>query len=625
MTIEHAIDSAPDGSHGAVLRVRCTNDQAVALSRLLGRLYPGRRHTFLPLLGAGFTHSCSIPDTPNNLRRKWPAIAVQLLLGSTTKCAEPGEAPALDGVSQSDGTSHDALARQQSREGDARGSVVRRPRTWATGGTGSGGDIPPPGESASKQLRRARHLPAGERRIVLERLFNQGDASAFEAGLLLAQTLEEMGAWNESLAVYDALERQPPGRQGVVRAGRLRALSSLGKHDEVIAQVAIDESSPALRGLLGLALAATKGVESALAHLEYCWQSSEASTTSVALALARIYWQCGRYHEAAAPYRLVFDRAPADLAQADYAASDFAAIIELARLGEYDDLASGRLLDCLIAYCNRATEEDRASDRAHQLVLSGLEIGRRLRDSARLLRAYQLVVDDLLQRREGHRLVELIEAAATDFRRGLLTATQRFDILDAITDNLADYPQLLRPSLIENYEDLLRTALERDQGEAGPLPQESREIYRSLYDLDRRNPLCVRYRRMATLRRAGSGERADAQRDHVALTGKRVAIIGGHDSTRLRVRERLERWGVRVDEVAPATSGRVSEREILDRVRLSDLILLIVTYMGHDMSTIVGNLAARGALSGQVLSVDCRGATGVTRAIAEWADALHAR
>jgi hypothetical protein len=58
-------------------------------------------------------------------------------------------------------------------------------------------------------------------------------------------------------------------------------------------------------------------------------------------------------------------------------------------------------------------------------------------------------------------------------------------------------------------------------------------------------------------------------------------------------------------------------------VRLSDLIVLVVTYMGHDMSTIVSNLSARGALAGQVLPVECRGATGVTRAVTEWAQTMQ--
>ena len=58
-------------------------------------------------------------------------------------------------------------------------------------------------------------------------------------------------------------------------------------------------------------------------------------------------------------------------------AAGLAAIVELARFGEYDDLAGERVLDCLFAYCNRTSDEERATDAAHQLVLSGVEIGPR--------------------------------------------------------------------------------------------------------------------------------------------------------------------------------------------------------------------------------------------------------
>ena len=171
---------------------------------------------------------------------------------------------------------------------------------------------------------------------------------------------------------------------------------------------------------------------------------------------------------------------------------------------------------------------------------------------------------------------------------------------------------------------MLRAALDEDEQGTGPMPTASREIYRSLYDLDRRGPLCERYRRVATSRQANQRDRVHAPREYMTLAGKRIAIVGGHDSTRLRVREQLSRLGARVDDVAPATSGRVNERDILDRVRLCDLVVLVVTYMGHDMSTIVSNLSARGALAGQVLPVECRGATGVTRAVTEWAQVARA-
>lgn len=77
-----------------------------------------------------------------------------------------------------------------------------------------------------------------------------------------------------------------------------------------------------------------------------------------------------------------------------------------------------------------------------------------------------------------------------------------------------------------------------------------------------------------------------------------------------------------MDEVPPPTAGRISERDVYDRVHSSDLIVLIVSYMGHDMSTIVSNLKHREALRGKVLPVECRGVSGVCRAIRDWAEGV---
>jgi hypothetical protein len=229
-----------------------------------------------------------------------------------------------------------------------------------------------------------------------------------------------------------------------------------------------------------------------------------------------------------------------------------------------------------------------------------------------------LVIDDLLQRRQGPRLVELIEEAGIDHRQRQITTSQRLDLLDELNDNLMDYRLLFRQPLIDGYEELLKASFEAFDGS---LPELTRDVYRSLYDLDRRNPTCERYRKLLITKSTASTQQQTEQGVPAKLGGKRIAIVGGHERTRQRVRERLHNWGVRIDEVPPSTSGRVSERDILDRVRMSDLIVLLVTYMGHDMSTIVNNLAARNAITGQVLAVECRGASGVTRAIARWSEA----
>src|SRR5207302_780020 len=108
-----------------------------------------------------------------------------------------------------------------------------------------------------------------------------------------------------------------------------------------------------------------------------------------------------------------------------------------------EDLSDSLLLGCIEAFCARASATERAQLDAHQHVLHGLELARRLHDGSRLANAYRNVIDDVLQRRDGARLVTLLADVVADHHSGLLPAAQSFDLLDEIGDNLLDYPLLL--------------------------------------------------------------------------------------------------------------------------------------------------------------------------------------
>jgi len=103
----------------------------------------------------------------------------------------------------------------------------------------------------------------------------------------------------------------------------------------------------------------------------------------------------------------------------------------------------------------------------------------------------------------------------------------------------------------------------------------------------------------------------------VPLNGKRIALVGGHDTTRSEVRQALEKVGGNVVEVPPGR--RFDEKSVMDKVRNCDLVVLIVGYMGHDLSTIVGKNID--ILKGSILRIPYRGKSGVCREIMRWAAA----
>ena len=381
-----------------------------------------------------------------------------------------------------------------------------------------------------------------------------------------------------------------------------------------------------MRARLGAALARHGRPIEALPHLTAAWDAGE-RLPEAALALARLRWRRGDFDHALQPYQWILTRNARALAAEDYAAIDLdaedcAALIELGESGELDDSSDEQTLWLVAAFFAQAGPADRATASAQALARRAIDLARAFPGRERLFHAYQHLIDVLTERRAGQALVFLLNELRHDYWQGRLTGRERFDLLDDVANYLQDYPALLREPVVQGFEELLQVEIERIRSQQSLAPDYVKDVYRILHGLARRNSSCAEYRTLLSERRheaAGSAPEEPDIEVPSSLAGKRIALVGGHERTREHVRERLQGWGVRVDEVAPPTNGRISEREILDKVRSADLILLIVSYMGHDMSNAVNNLLKRQAITGQVLPIDCRGTSGVCREILRWA------
>lgn len=106
------------------------------------------------------------------------------------------------------------------------------------------------------------------------------------------------------------------------------------------------------------------------------------------------------------------------------------------------------------------------------------------------------------------------------------------------------------------------------------------------------------------------------------LSGWRLALVGGHDSTRRGVTEALGRYGIHnIIEVPPADQKKIDQGRVKEKVDRCDLIIVITGYLSHKMTKILHNLYQQNALAGELLYLNCRGCSGVVRDVVAYVQA----
>ncbi|MGH2410065.1 MAG: hypothetical protein ACRDGS_06790, partial [Chloroflexota bacterium] len=85
----------PAGTAGkTLLRVRCSDQQAIVLKRLLAGAFPGQALPLVPELDqTRFTHRCVVPEPEGSLRGRWDGWQIDLLLAPSSKPATVPHSP----------------------------------------------------------------------------------------------------------------------------------------------------------------------------------------------------------------------------------------------------------------------------------------------------------------------------------------------------------------------------------------------------------------------------------------------------------------------------------------------------------------------------------------------------
>ena len=103
------------------------------------------------------------------------------------------------------------------------------------------------------------------------------------------------------------------------------------------------------------------------------------------------------------------------------------------------------------------------------------------------------------------------------------------------------------------------------------------------------------------------------------LSDFRLALIGGHPSTRRGVIEELQlHYGLKhFVEIPRMSEVNTSRNRVKSKIHRCNLVVLITGYMSHRLTEIVFSLKDAGALAGEVLQLNCKGKSGVLRGIIE--------
>ncbi|MGF1536127.1 MAG: hypothetical protein ACFB4J_06525 [Elainellaceae cyanobacterium] len=100
------------------------------------------------------------------------------------------------------------------------------------------------------------------------------------------------------------------------------------------------------------------------------------------------------------------------------------------------------------------------------------------------------------------------------------------------------------------------------------------------------------------------------------LSWLRLALVGGHSTTRRGVIQELKRYGLKhCVEIPRMTESNTNRSRVKAKISQCDLVVIITGYMGHRLSEIIYSLKAADALAGEVLQLSCKGKSGVVREI----------
>lgn len=433
--------------------------------------------------------------------------------------------------------------------------------------------------------------------------------------LALAAAYEADGLTDQALETYRTAPTVTPEDQAEVLLRSATLLLEAGRYYDVIERIPQVNASSALDGLRGAALFYLGQRETARPYLERAWNGGVCEQ-HVLLALARLRTSSGDLERGAEPYRRLLDVADA-LLNAD----DYAEICTVAYFGGFGDLPTEQIVSYCDEYVRRAGAQLHTLARTEEILHLRTQQRESLGDSTLLQEAYADWLEYLADSGAVDALNKVFAELEGLSRRQKISNEQRFNLLEMIEPH-AGRLDSLRLALVNEYQHIAVSELERTLRHNQPLPVYLHDLKRALHFLDRDYADFVseyideQRRALDERGQQVPGEPIEAE-PVLDLSAVRLALVGGHIATRREVERSLrENYGlVHFAEVAPSSEDHVDRGRVLERVGESDIIAVITGYTGHDLTTIVRDLQQNDKIQGRVLWLKSRGKSGVVREI----------
>jgi tetratricopeptide (TPR) repeat protein len=472
------------------------------------------------------------------------------------------------------------------------------------------------GATLNEQLAQSLEIEPAERIPQLETL-KQKYPKAINVILALAESYTVTDNTEKAIELYQSV----PIETEEVKIPYAKLLLNSDRSQEVIDLIPDSEDiSPALAGLRGAALYQIGQESQALPFLERAWQTNNRSI-EILLPLARLWASRQNLEQAAVAYQDLRETSADTLAVEDYVH-----IAEIADGGGFGDISDEevvsyyeRCLNCSWNNLRRLPTEKQA-----ELLKRRFSLRTQLNDTEQLISAYADWLEWLANENRFEELAEVLAKLRTQVQERKIRLRQQFELLEIIEPFISTLPQL-RSFLINDYQSIAFAEIEEAVRYERSEETFFKGLIRALWFLDS----CLvqevnEYRQQCYAQTASLGVQTlledDTTTETIDLSSLRLALVGGHETTRREViRELKERYSLEnAVEVTPSSEAYVDRSTVQNKINNCDLIAVITGYMGHNLSKIVSELKKDGVLIGEVLPLSCRGKSGVVREILSW-------
>ena len=478
------------------------------------------------------------------------------------------------------------------------------------------------GLTLNEQLAELLEIDPGERISRLKSL-NHQYPKATNVLLALAESYIAIGNNSEALNIYQSI----PSLTEEIKFIYASLLLENERFQDVLELFpeSINELSPALSGLRGVALYHTGNQASALEFLNKAWQEGE-NNVQILFPLARLSTESEQFEQAGRIYQILQETAQEQLTLEDYAN-----MAKVANLWGFGDLSDRQIVEYYEECVQIAATKLLKFPKAQELLQERLALWQSLGEIEGLLNAYGDWLDWLGTQAPIKQIEQALAKIHTLNNQNHINRQQHFELIESLEPYIDELPQL-RNSLANDYFALglaeIDDSIRLGQAEA-PFFE---DLKRGLFYLDKSLLQELTHYRLEQRTEAQNfsiklPQENDTVTEVISFSSISLGLVGGHATTRRAVIDELqENYALKdVVEILPSSEAYINRNNVQQKIQHCNLIAVITGYIGHDLTKIVSDLKQNHVLKGEVLLLSCRGKSGIIRSLIDWVRVFEAK